>query len=164
VNAKGPSVIAGLFVSATAILDWYLNAPLDVRPLRADELYCAEMFLERPKRIFASPDLAHEWWMVVLFASVMIFLGYMAAKLAMELYQSRLILINNVYLAIIALAALIMGFCAGSVLLMTAYMLPLVWKIYLAMVTAMLTFIGIYLILRLPYQLYLWWKQPRPCT
>jgi len=159
VHANGPSVIAGLFVSATTLFDWYLNAPLNVRPLSADELYRYEMFLDRPRQVIAAPDLANDWWMVVLFAAVLFLLGYIAVKLATELYQSRFISINNAFLATIALAALIMGFCAGYLLLMTAYMLPLVWKIYLSMVTAMLTFLGTFLILRSPYQLYLWWKQ-----
>lgn len=155
---------SGLFVSATTLIDWYLNAPLDVRPLSADELYRYEVFLERPRQVFAAPDIANDWWMVVLFAAVMFFLGYMTAKLVMGLYQSRLIISNNVFLKIIVLAALIMGFCAGSVLMFAAYMLPFVLNMYLAIVTAMLTFLGIYLILRSLYHFYLWWKQTRPCT
>jgi len=162
-SIRNTTTSCGLFVSATTLFDWYLNTPLDVRLLSADELYRYEMFLERPRRVIAPPDIANDWWLVVLFAAALFFLGYMTAKLIMDLYQSRLISINNVFLAIIALPALIMGLCAGSVLLMTAYMLPLVWKIYLAMATAMLTFLGTYLILRSPYQCYLWWKQARPC-
>jgi len=158
-SIRNTTTSCGLFVSVTTLFDWYLNTPLDVRPLSADELYRYEMFLERPRRVLAPPDLAYDWWLVVLFAAVLFFLGYMAAKLAMELYQSRFISINGFFFSTIASAALIMGLCAGSILLMTAFMLPLLWKIYLAMVTAMLTFLGTYLILRSPYQLYLWWKQ-----
>ncbi len=152
--------LCGFFVSSTTVIDWYLNAPLRILPLSEEEYlrYPYLYLIVKPIQVIATPDLIAYWWMVVLVAGWMFILGFISAKIVITIYQSRFIATQNVYLKTIAMAGLIIGLSAGYFLLIAAYMLPLVWKIYMSIVTAMLTFIGTYLVFRSPYHLYLWWK------
>jgi len=156
--------LCGLFTSATILFDWYWNASVQIRPFSEEELHRYEMFLERPRRALPPPDLANDWWMVVLVTGSLFFYGYMLTKLGLELYQSRFITIHNGYLKFIALVGLILGCCAGYLLFMCIYILPTVWKIYMATGLALITCIVTYLVLRFPYHLFLWWKHKRICT
>lgn len=154
------STLCGAFVSATTVIDWYWNAPYYMQPISEAEYsrYRNLYLIVRPILFLAPPDLPTYWWMVLLVAGWMFSLGFISAKVVITHYQSRFIATHNVYLKIIAMAGLIVGLCAGYFLLICAYMLPLVWKIYLSIVTAMLTFIGTYLVFRSPYHVYLWFK------
>ena len=154
----------GLFTSVTAIIDWYLNAPLRLHPLSVEESYHYEMFLERPRRVLVPPDSINEWWVVVLAAIAMFFLGYVASLAVMKFYQSRFITIQTVYLKISAVAGVIMGSCGGFLFFSSAFMFPSVWKIYLSILTALLTFLGTYLIFRSPYHIFLLLRQKRLCS
>jgi uncharacterized protein DUF3977 len=168
-SKKGPAKInkqwlvmtlCGLFVSATTVIDWYWNEPHNILPFSEEEYlrYPYLYLIVKPIQVIATPDLTAYWWMVVLVAGWMFILGFTAAKIVITIYQSRFIATQNVYLKTIAIAGLIIGLSAGYFLLIAAYMLPLVWKIYLSIVTAMLTFLGTYLVFRSPYRMYLWWK------
>ena len=151
--------LCGLFVSATTIIDWYLNETNNLLPFSEEE-YLRHPYLcliLKPVQVIATPDLTTFWWMVVLVAGWMFLLGYISAKVVFIFYKRRLIATQNVYLKIIAAVGLIIGLSSGYFLLIGAYMLPLVWKIYLSIVTAMLTFTGTYFVFRSPYRLYLWW-------
>lgn len=158
------AILWGLFTSVSTLLDWYWNAPLHNRPFSVEELYRYEMFLERPKQALAPPNLVNEWLMVMLAAAALFFLGYISMKVTLYICRSIFITLNSVYLKAITGFGLLMGFCAGYILLISAYMLPLVWSIYMAVATVLLMFIGTYLVLRSLSHLYLWWKQKRICA
>jgi len=160
INKQWPAMtLCGLFVSATTLIDWYLNEPNNLLPFSEEE-YLRHPYLcliLKPIQVIATPDLTTYWWMVVLVAGWMFFLGFISAKMFFTFYKFRLIATQNVYLKIIATVGLITGLSSGYFFLIGAYMLPLVWKIYMSIVTAMLTFIGTYLVFRSPYRLYHWW-------
>lgn len=156
-----PAISCGLFVSFSSLIDWYLNAPLRNQPFTEQERLIYECFLEKPRRIIPPPDLVNDWWMVVLGAGSIFYLGFISAKVTMDIYQSRFITIHNYYLKIICLTGLIMAFCAGFIMFIGAYMFPIVWKLYISLATAMLTFLGTYLVLRSPSHLYLCWRNKK---
>jgi len=155
-NKQGfAAVYYGLFVAATTVFDWYLNVRNRFLPYSEEESFRGQHFLERAKRVLAPPDLASGWWMLTIAAAGVFFLGFMSAKLVINIYQDRFVRGHNAYLKIIVMTAAVIGFYAGYILFMNSFLLPFVWKIHMSVAAAIVTFFGAYLVFSCPHRIYL---------